>query len=166
MLELDHKESWLPKNWCFWTVVLEKSLESFGLQGDQTSQFQIKLEYSLEGLTLMLLRKVKSESHSFISDYLRPYTVHGILQPIILEWVAYTFSRRSSWPKNWTRVSCITGRFLTNWAIRKTLIFWCWSWSSNSLATWYEELTHWKISWCWKRLRQEEKVMTEGEMVG
>ena len=26
--ELDYKESWLPKNWCFWTVVLEKTLES------------------------------------------------------------------------------------------------------------------------------------------
>ena len=28
MWELDYKESWMPKNWCFWTVVLEKSLES------------------------------------------------------------------------------------------------------------------------------------------
>ena len=28
MWELDHKESWAPKNWCFWTVVLEKTLES------------------------------------------------------------------------------------------------------------------------------------------
>ena len=28
MWELDYKESWLPKNWCFWTVVLEKTLES------------------------------------------------------------------------------------------------------------------------------------------
>jgi len=28
MWELDYKESWAPKNWCFWTVVLEKSLES------------------------------------------------------------------------------------------------------------------------------------------
>ena len=28
MLELDHKEHWAPKNWCFWTVVLEKTLES------------------------------------------------------------------------------------------------------------------------------------------
>ena len=28
MLELDHKESWAPKNWCFWTVVLEKTPES------------------------------------------------------------------------------------------------------------------------------------------
>ena len=28
MWELNHKESWVPKNWCFWTVVLEKTLES------------------------------------------------------------------------------------------------------------------------------------------
>ena len=28
MWELDHKESWVPKNWCFWTVVLEKTFES------------------------------------------------------------------------------------------------------------------------------------------
>ena len=28
MRELDYKESWVPKNWCFWTVVLEKTLES------------------------------------------------------------------------------------------------------------------------------------------
>ena len=28
MWELDHKEGWVPKNWCFWTVVLEKTLES------------------------------------------------------------------------------------------------------------------------------------------
>ena len=28
MWQLDHKESWVPKNWCFWTVVLEKTLES------------------------------------------------------------------------------------------------------------------------------------------
>ena len=28
MWELDYKESWTPKNWCFWTVVLEKALES------------------------------------------------------------------------------------------------------------------------------------------
>ena len=30
---------------------------------------------------------------------------------------------------------------------------WCWSWSSNPLATWCEEPTHWKRPWCWKRLR-------------
>ena len=35
--ELDHKESWVLKNWCFWTVVLEKSLEFLGLQGEETN---------------------------------------------------------------------------------------------------------------------------------
>ena len=29
---------------------------------------------------------------------------------------------------------------------------WCWSWNSNTLATWCEELTHWKRAWCWERL--------------
>ena len=37
MWELDYKESWALKNWCFWTVVLEKTWESLGLQGDPTS---------------------------------------------------------------------------------------------------------------------------------
>ena len=39
----------------------------------------------------------------------------------ILEWVAYPFSSRSSWPRSRTRVSCIKGRFFTNWAIRDVL---------------------------------------------
>ena len=30
---------------------------------------------------------------------------------------------------------------------------WCWSWNSNSSATWCEELTHWKRRWCCERLR-------------
>ena len=30
---------------------------------------------------------------------------------------------------------------------------WCWNWNSNTLATWWEELTHWKRPWCWARLR-------------
>ena len=42
--------------------------------------------------------------------------------PRILEWVAYTFCSGSSWPRNWTRVSCIVGGFFTNWAIREALI--------------------------------------------
>ena len=100
----------------------------------------------------------QSESHSVVSDSLQPmgYTVHGVLQarilewvaipsskgssptqgsnpglrhcrwilcqlshkgsPRILEWVAYSFSSGSSQPRNWTKVSCITGRFFTNWA--------------------------------------------------
>ena len=37
----------------------------------------------------------------------------------ILEWVAYLFSSRSSWPRNWTRVSHIAGEFFTNWTERE-----------------------------------------------
>ena len=38
--------------------------------------------------------------------------------PRILEWVAYPFSRGSSWPRNWTGVSCIAVGFFTNWAMK------------------------------------------------
>ena len=41
--------------------------------------------------------------------------------PRILEWVAYCLSSGSSRPRNWTGVSCITGRYFTNWAIRDVL---------------------------------------------
>ena len=46
-------------------------------------------------------------------------SVYGILQAKILEWVAIPFSRWSSLPRDWTWVSCITGRFFTVWAIRE-----------------------------------------------
>ena len=39
--------------------------------------------------------------------------------PRILEWVAYPFSSKSSQPRNWTGVSCISGGFFTNWAMRE-----------------------------------------------
>ena len=90
MWELDYKESWALKNWCFWTVVLEKTLESLGLQGDPPSPL----------------------------------------------W------RRSVLGVHWKD--------------------WCWSWRSNTLATWCEELTHLKRPWCWERL----KVGGEGDNRG
>ena len=49
------------------------------------------------------------------------YTVHGILQSRILEWVAYPFPSRSFWPRNRTGVSCIAGGFFTSKAIRESL---------------------------------------------
>ena len=39
--------------------------------------------------------------------------------PRVLKWVAYPFSRGSSWPRNRMGVSCIAGRFFTNWAIQE-----------------------------------------------
>ena len=90
MWELDYKESWALKNWCFWTVVLEETPES------------------------PLDCKIK--------------TVHP--------------KGDQSWISIWKD--------------------WCWSWNSNALATWCEELTHWKRPWCWERL----KVGGEGDNTG
>ena len=50
------------------------------------------------------------------------YTVHGILQARILEWVAVPFSRGSSHFRDQTQVSCITGGFFTSWATREALL--------------------------------------------
>ena len=91
----DYKESWVLKNWCFWSVVLDKTLES-------------------------------------------PLDCKEI-QPIYPK-------RKSVLNFHWKD--------------------WCWSWNSNTLATWCKELTHLKRPWCWEDWRQEEKGTTEDEMVG
>ena len=49
------------------------------------------------------------------------YTVHGILQARILEWVAFSFSRGSSQPRDQTQVFHIAGEFFTSWATREDL---------------------------------------------
>ena len=57
MWELEYKESWVPKNWCFWTVVLEKTLESpldckeiqpAHLKGDQSWVFTERTDAEAE----------------------------------------------------------------------------------------------------------------------
>ena len=61
MWELDYKESWVPKNWCFWTVVLEKTLESpldckeiqaFHPKGNQSWIFIGRTDAEAEALAL------------------------------------------------------------------------------------------------------------------
>ena len=67
------------------------------------------------------------ESQSDMSNSLQPhglyspsgFSVHGILQAGILEWVPIHFSRGSSPPRDGTWVSCIAGRFFTIWAPKK-----------------------------------------------
>ena len=48
-------------------------------------------------------------------------SVYGILQVRILEWVAISFSKETSWPRDQTQVSCIAGSFFTIWAIKEAL---------------------------------------------
>ena len=54
--ELDHKESWVPKNWCFWIVVLERLLKVpwTARRSNQSILKENSPEYSLEGLILKL----------------------------------------------------------------------------------------------------------------
>ena len=52
------------------------------------------------------------------------YTVRGILQARMLEWVAFPFSKGSSQPRDRTQVSCITGGFFTSWATREAQEYW------------------------------------------
>ena len=62
------------------------------------------------------------------------FLVHRIFQARILEWTAIPFSRGSSRPRNWTRVSCIASRFFTIWTTRERV-----------KPTWLEVKIQWKI---------------------
>ena len=71
MWELDHKERWVPKNQCFWTVVLEKTLESplDCKEIKPVNSFRIfNPEYSLEGLVLKL--KIQPFGHLMLGTRL------------------------------------------------------------------------------------------------
>ena len=59
-----------------------------------------------------------TQSFPTLCDHM-DYTVHKILQARILEWVAFSFSRGSSQPRDRTQVSHSAGRFFTSWATRE-----------------------------------------------
>ena len=58
----------------------------------------------------------------------------------MLEWVAYSFSRGSSWPRNWTGVSCIAGGFFTNWANRE-------AWTVSQPDLYLKIIAQWAAKW-------------------
>ena len=70
------------------------------------------------------------------------FSVHGILQARILEWVAVPFSKGSSWPRDQTCISCIAGRFSTVWATRQA-----------TSPIWYK--CQGKKEMCWGRGREK-----------
>ena len=81
-----------------------------------------------------LLWKWRSLSCVQLCD-LMDYTVYGILQTKILEWVAFPSSRGSSKPRDQTQVSCIAGGLFTSWATREAHIQHCW------------KINIWNIAW-------------------
>ena len=76
---------------------------------------------------MLSISKLLKWSHSVVSNSLRPHglyslphsSVHWIFQARVLEWVAISFSRASSRPRDWTQVSRIVGRRFNLWATRE-----------------------------------------------
>ena len=90
---------------CLWPHGLYSSWNSPGQSTRVDSLSLLQMIFPTQGLNPGLLR---------CRRILYQLSHQG--SPGILEWVAYPFSRESSWPRNWTGVSCIAGRVFTNWA--------------------------------------------------
>ena len=82
---------------------------------------------SMEAPLVKSLRRVRLFATPWTVCSLPGFSLHGILQARILEWVTISFSRGSSQPRDWTQVSRIEGRNFNLWATREAL-------SSSSLS--------------------------------
>ena len=87
-------------------------------------------------------RSVVSDTCDRMDCSLPGSSVHGILQARILEWVSISFSRGSSWPRYWTRVSCTAGRFFTKSAIIYAKDMLIRTWWLNGCGGWSREKQH------------------------
>ena len=90
------------------------------------AHFFLKLDYIYVCVWVLEKEKVKVLVTQFCPplcdpmDYSLPgSSVHGTLQTRILEWVSIPFYRGSSWPRDWTQLSCIAGRLFTVWTTRE-----------------------------------------------
>ena len=100
-------------------------------------------------------------------------SVHGILQARILERVAISTSRESSWHRDWTCVSCIASRFFTHWVIREALTIVSVQFSSSvvsdSLATPWTAVCQASlsisISWRLLKLMSVESVIPSNHLI-
>ena len=129
-------------------------------------------------LRLLLLRRklydkprqhIKKQRHHFANKGLYSQR-HGFSGSCVRMWV---LKKCCFWIVVWRRhlrVPCTARR--SNQSILKEINLnihwkdWCWSWSSNTLATWCEEPTHWKDSDARQDWRQKEKGAAEDVMVG
>ena len=91
------------------------------------SLFKIMLKENSAPVSILFISTPLFASLNYICDpvdFSPPgSSVHGILQARILEWVAISFSRGSSWPRDWTQVSHIAGRCFNLWATREAPIY-------------------------------------------
>ena len=88
-----------------------------------TAAMKLEDNYFLEGKLLQTCEVKLAQLCPTLCDHM-DYTVHGILQASILEWVVCPFSRQSSQPRDQTLVSHIAGGFFTSWATREPQEYW------------------------------------------
>ena len=116
-----HTQAWTVPSACPWTGYCTAEFQLYRLQDEGSWPDDFRDSFSLYS---PMKRKWKCQLLSpvqlFVTMICSPpgSSVHRILQARILKWVAIPFSR-SSWPRYWTWVSCITGEFFTFWAIRE-----------------------------------------------
>ena len=130
---------------------------------------------------LLLGRKVMTNLDSILKsrDITLPKNVHlvkAIVFPVVMyRCEIWTIKKSEHWRIDafelwcWRRLLRVpwTAR-RSNQSILKEIVLnihwkdWCWSWNSKTLATWCEELTHWKRPWCWEGLGARGEVVDRG----
>ena len=107
-------------------MILDPLLRTHFLSLESFRSFFLPLVFSnfcmMFGSVFLESGKWKCKSLSRVQLFATPwtdYTVHGILQVRILEWVAFAFYRGSFQPRDGSQVSHIVGGFFTSWAARK-----------------------------------------------
>ena len=108
---------WIASHW-FW-LSMEWGLGVFKFVDDSNAQwkFDAWCVYEEREVTQLCLTLCDPMGYSLPGS-----SIHGIVQARVLEWVAISFSRESSRPRDWTQVSRIAGRQFTDWATRKASI--------------------------------------------
>ena len=153
---------------CMCLIKVSRVVPSYSLDPVRMAssiQWKNMMSYTIRAsLVAQMVRKwseVKSLSH--VRHFATPWTtcslpgssVHGIFQAIVLEWIAISFPRGSSQPRDWTRVSCFVDRRLTVWATREV----CLQFRSPGFDTWVRKIP-------WRRKWQSTPVLLPGKSHG
>ena len=80
--------------------------------------------------------------------------------PRILDWVAYLFSSGSSWPRDWTGISCFAGGFFTSWATREAPVY-----VMSLLFASYAAVFKGSANTCLRAGPTEDQVVKEAKLV-
>ena len=81
--------------------------------------------------------------------------VKAMLFPVVMYGCEnWTIKKAERWRTDAFELWCWRRLLRVPWTAKRSTLnihwkAWCWSWSYNTLATWYEELTYWKRPWCW-----------------